>query len=389
MNDDQPIAVELAGYLGSAVGVGEAARRYAHALRCAGAQVRSRDIPLLDRDRVEHTQSDDLAPDAPVAFEIVCLNPEQMVPYLDKREAPPDQRRTIGVWSWEVDVLPDGWRQASRQLDEIWTYSAFAARLIAEGIQAPVRSVPLPVWAPAQPEASASAPMVPEGFRALVMFDYLSTLERKNPLGAVEAYKRAFSPEEGSVLVVKSVNGQHRPQQQAQIAAAAEGRADIVLLDGTVSGAQRDALLSACDCLLSLHRSEGYGLPLAEAMAIGKLVLATAFGGNMEFMDQNSSYPVSWTHTPVGEGVEHYPARATWAEPDIDHAAQLLREARYNPEGARERAARARSEVERRLAPTVVGAQMIERLRALGTPRRRFRGSALARRLRRLRHAHS
>lgn len=387
--NDQPIAVEVAGYLGSAVGVGEAARRYVHALRRAGAEVRARDVPLPGRDRIEALPSGGSScTDAPIHFEIVCLNPEQLIPYLDEREPPRERRRTIGVWSWEVDVLPSGWREASLRLDEIWTYSDFAARMISRGVGAPVHSVPLPVSPPALGETFAAARTLPEGFRVLVMFDYLSTLERKNPLGAIEAYKRAFSPHEGSVLVVKSVNGQHRRQQQAQIAAAAAGRPDIVLLDGTVSAAQRDALLCECDCLLSLHRSEGYGLPLVEAMAIGKPVLATGFGGNMEFMDAHSSYPVAWTRVLVGEGVEHYPSLATWAEPDIDHAAHLLRAARYDAGSARERAERARREVERRLAPCVIGTQMIERLRALGAPRQRSRSGALATRLRILGHAH-
>lgn len=385
MNDDQPIAAELAGYLSSAVGVGEAARRYADALRLAGAQLRFRDVPLPDRDRVAGEQTADLAAEAPAPFEIVCLNPEQMVPYLDERGEPRERRRRIGIWSWEVDVLPDGWHSASDRVDEIWTYSSFAARLIAAGMQTPVHSVPVPVWAPASLGEPASA--LPSGFRVLVMFDYLSTLERKNPLGAITAYKRAFAPDEGSVLVLKSVNGRHRPAQRAQILAAADGRPDIVLLDGTVPAAERDALLGACDCIMSLHRSEGYGLPLAEAMAIGKPVVATAYGGNMEFMDERSSYLVSWTAAFVGDGVEHYPPGARWAEPDLDHAAQQLRSVRYEPEQARQRAERGRREVERRLSAEAVGAQMIARLRALGVPHRRG-SAAIARRVGRLLGAH-
>ncbi len=386
MNHDQAIAVEIAGYLSSAVGVGEAARLYTCALRAAGAEVQARDVPLPGRDRVEMGLAEGPAPSVAIPFEIICLNPEQMIPYLDQREAPREPRRTIGVWSWEVDVLPAGWREASHRLDEIWTYSAFAAQLIDEGVEAPVRSVPLPAWG--EPTHRGRASGLPEGFRVLVMFDFLSTLQRKNPLGAIEAYKRAFAPDEGSVLVLKSVNGRHRPEQRSQIAAAADARPDIVLRDGTVSGAERDALLSECDCVLSLHRSEGYGLPLAEAMAMGKPVLATAYGGNTEFMDERNSYPIPWTPALVGEGVEHYPAGATWAEPDLDRAALALRAVRYEAEQARELAARGREVVERRLSLEAVGAQMVQRLRALGAPRGRSR-LPLVRRLWRPRHTHS
>jgi glycosyltransferase involved in cell wall biosynthesis len=221
---------------------------------------------------------------------------------------------------------------------------------------------------------------LPDGFRVLVMFDFFSTLERKNPLGAIKAFRRAFNPEDGAVLVLKSVNGQHRPERQAELMEASGGRSDIVLIDRTISGAERDALISACDCYLSLHRSEGHGLPLAEAMATGKPVVATAYGGNMEFMNTENSYLVAWTPTCVGEGVEHYPAGANWAEPDVDDAARLLSAAYRDPESARRRALRGRTDVEALLAPEVVGAQIRCRLEELlptrpGRRGRRRRGS--------------
>src|SRR5207253_7861102 len=153
---------------------------------------------------------------------------------LDGPDAPSLAGRiTIGIWSWEVDVLPSGWREASARVAEVWTYSAFAARLIGAGIGAPVHGMPPPV-----PMAPAGVPVpgeLPAGYRFLVMFDFLSTLERKNPVAAIEAFRGAFAAGDGAVLVVKSVNGRHRPDRRGELPAAGRGRPDIVLVDRTMS----------------------------------------------------------------------------------------------------------------------------------------------------------
>lgn len=365
---DRVPGVELAGYLGAAVGVGEAARRYVGALRSVGVPVLERDVPLPGRDRVqvEPPPGPRLTADA-VSFNLLCLNPEQMVPYLEGLGAPARSgRTTIGIWSWEVDVLPPGWREASAGLAEVWTYSRFAAALIGAGLDIPVLGFPPPLACSG--DGSKPAPVtleLPAGFRVLIMFDYLSTLERKNPLGGIEAYRRAFRSDDGAVLVVKSVNGRHRPERQQEVMAAVEGRPDVVVIDRTLSGGERDALLANCDCYLALHRSEGHGLPLAEAMSLGKPVVATAYGGNIEFMDAANSYLVACAPAPVGADVEHYPAGATWAEPDIGHAARLLRAIHRDPQAARSRAQQGRSDVQALLAPEAVGARIRHRLHEL------------------------
>lgn len=370
-----PPAVELAGYLDAAVGVGEAARRYVEAMRRVELPVLERDVPLPGRDpaRAETPPGAHRPAPGDVAFNLLCLNPEQMLPYLDSPEAPRlAGRTTIGIWSWEVDVVPPGWAAAAEAVAEVWTYSRFSARLIGDAIGAPVRAIPPPISEVARP-APAEPPRLPRGFRVLLMFDYLSTLERKNPLGALEAYRQAFAPDDGAVLVVKSLNGQHRPERRAQLTEAAHGRPDVVFIDQAMSGAERDALLGACDCCLSLHRSEGHGLPLAEAMAGGKPVIATGYGGNTEFMSERNSYLVRWRPTSVGEGVEHYPAAATWAEPDVAHAAVQLRAARNDAAEAQRRALRGQADVRELLSPAAVGEQIAQRLTDLGAARRHRR----------------
>jgi glycosyltransferase involved in cell wall biosynthesis len=373
---ERPLAVELAGYLSAAVGVGEAARRYVAALRSVGVEVLERDVPLPGRDSAVAdfvpSSSPRPTPDS-VSFNLVCLNPEQMIPYLDGPDSPPRAgRHTIGIWSWEVDILPKGWADAAAKLDDIWTYSSFAADLIGAGVGVQVKSIPPSV----SPVSGVLPPIaLPDGFTVLTMFDFLSTMERKNPLGAIDAFKRAFRAQDGSTLIVKSVNGRYRPERQAEIVAATEGRSDIVLVDQTMSGSERDGLIAACDCFLSLHRSEGHGMPLAEAMAAGKPVVATDFGGNTEFMTKRNSYLVPYTPTKVGIGVEHYPQDASWAEPDIEVAARLLRGVVEHREDAMRHAAQGRLDVLAKLSPHAVGARILADLEQLMANDKKRHGS--------------
>jgi len=327
--------------------------------------VRARDVPLEGRDSAM----------TPVRrgrrgrlwrprFNVLCLNPEQLVPYLASDAAPRRHGRvSVAVWTWEVDVLPPGWTEATRAVSEVWACSEFTAGLIRAATGADVVAMPPPL-APSGPARRAPLPAPPPGFRVLVIFDYLSTIERKNPLGAIAAYRRCFGPRDGAQLVIKTMNGVHRPERRREVEGAAD-RSDIVLLDGTISGAERDALVASCDCLLSLHRSEGFGLALAEAIAAGKPVVATAYGGNVEFMPPECSYLVRYELTRVGGGCEHYPPEAHWAEPDIDHAAAQLRAVFEGRGGPHRRADDAQRHVLALLAPERIGRLIHDRLCAL------------------------
>ena len=178
----------------------------------------------------------------------------------------------------------------------------------------PVIALPPPVEAP----AGIARPLrlgVPPGFLFLFMFDYLSTIQRKNPVGLIEAFKSAFAAGEGPQLLIKTINAPLRPYAEEEVLWAVEGRPDIHVIDRSLSGEEKDAVMLACDCYVSLHRSEGFGLTLAEAMAIGKPVIGTGYSGNVDFMDENNSFLVDYEITRVGPGNEIYPPEGEWADP--------------------------------------------------------------------------
>ena len=166
----------------------------------------------------------------------------------------------------------------------------------------------------------------PRDFTFLFCFDMLSIFERKNPLGLIEAFRNAFQPDEGPILIIKVINGELEKNNLARLRLAASSRSDIVIVDEYLDHVANLAMISSCDCYISLHRSEGFGLTLAEAMSFGKPVIATGYSGNLDFMTPDTSYLVPWVWGKVPPGCQPYPAGVRWAEPDLAAAVELMRE---------------------------------------------------------------
>ena len=275
------------------------------------------------------------------------------------------ERYTIGQWAWETDAVPAWWDTSFDLVDEVWVYSRYVAENLARAtdVDVPVVVMPLPVTKP--DAGGATIPFeVPDGFVFLFAFDFFSTLERKNPLGLVEAFKRAFEPGEGPTLLLKTINARFRPEARERLRHAIGDRDDIRLVDALLEPDQMAALFQRADSYVSLHRAEGYGLTLAESMALGKPVVATGFSGNTDFMTPANSYLVDWTLTDVGPDAEHYPEDGTWAEPSLEHAAATLREVVADPEAAAARGARAAADIAAWLTPAAVGEIARKRLAA-------------------------
>ena len=226
----------------------------------------------------------------------------------------------------------------------------------------PVELVRLPVLPrPPTPWTRHQLGLPEDRIVLLCLYDFLSVLRRKNPLDVLTAYTRAVGPSDGAVLVLKSINGRHRPADLAEVRRAAAGRPDVVVVDDYLSAGEVAGLIERSDCLVSLHRAEGYGLNLADAMAAGTPVVATGWSGNLAFMDATSAFLVPYEEVEVGPGAAPYPAEARWAQPDLDAAAGLLRAVVDDPAAARARGAAGRRKVLAENTLEIVG----ERVRAL------------------------
>jgi glycosyltransferase involved in cell wall biosynthesis len=365
--------VRVIGYMRGALGLGAAARAYTDALRAEGAQVRTTTVtppraatgprPTLAYAEVDYADDETLLEPEPV--HVLCVNADELPALAEQLgDGLRGTQRTIGIWAWETDDVPARWDRAYDLVDEIWTYSRYVAQSLSRVAPVPVIPIPIPVAVPEPPEHELDLGF-PDGFQFLFAFDFLSTPARKYPEGLIRAFCRAFAPGEGPQLVIKTLHGALRPMWFDRLRWLARDRADIHIVDRALSGAERDALMAGCDCYVSLHRAEGFGLTIAEAMALGKPVIATAYSGNLDFMTPMNGYLVEYALTRVGPDGEQYPPNGTWADPDLEHAAHLMRHVYEHPEEARAKGERARRTVAETLSADAVGRLIGDRLRRL------------------------
>jgi glycosyltransferase involved in cell wall biosynthesis len=262
------------------------------------------------------------------------------------------KRPVAGLWFWEVEKFPAKLHHAFEEVDEVWVATEFVRRTLAPISPVPVHLIPLPfgVTETTGP-LDCRAAGIPDGYFFLFSFDFHSIFRRKNPLGLVEAFKLAFREGEGPSLVIKGINGEAHLEELEQLRCAARDRKDIIILSGYMDASVNQSLMAACDCYVSLHRSEGLGLTMAEAMMQKKPVIATNYSGNVDFMNEQNSYLCRYTMQPVGADAAPYCPDAMWAEPDIRHAAQLMRQVYEHPAEAAEKGRLAAKELGERFSP--------------------------------------
>ena len=337
--------VNVIGYLRSVLGVGEVAR-------CAIAALDAAEIPVLPVRLSPPATLDDLpfadVPWSRASFPInlVCANAELMPALADDPSGIMRGRYSIGWWWWEVASFPEPLLKSFEHVDEVWAGSAFVAETLGSVSPVPVVTMTVPVDLPGDVAVDRSGfGFGDDEFAFLFTFDYNSVLDRKNPLGLIEAFVAAFAPRAGATLTLKCINERNNPAAHERVCAAAAHHAHVRVVGGYLPPARKNSLLASCDCYVSLHRSEGFGITLAEAMWLAKPVIATGYSGNLDYMSSENSYLVDHSLVEIGDGAQPYPPDGEWAEPDLTHAVAQMRSVFEQPDEAAARGVRAAQDV--------------------------------------------
>ena len=276
----------------------------------------------------------------------------------------------IAYWAWELETIPEDWLQLLPLLDEIWSPTQFVAKAMRTRMTVPIETMPPGVEVgPVESVPKDSLGIPDDHYVFLFMFDMYSDFERKNPLAVIRAFRRAFRRNEKATLVLKTSRGTPDEAAFARLQAfAAEN--GVLLVSELLSRAKAYGFLEMCDCYVSLHRSEGFGLGMAEAMLLGKPVIATGYSGNVDFMNNGNSLLVDYQLTKIRRAGPLYEAGSVWAEPSEEQAAAFMRQVFDDRAGAAAMGARANEELQEKLSLETAGKRMAARLQAAAALRR-------------------
>ena len=331
----------------------------------AGLSIGLRDVCTDAKDDPHHVDFRDLE------FQDVTIIHTQPEPFFREAysranlaERSPRTYR-VAYWYWEFDSIPDEWVAHVREIDEVWAATEFVAKGLRAKLSIPVRTLfPGVKLAPFERRAKGFFKLPESHFTFLFTFHMMSVMERKNPLGLIRAFKMAFNQNDAVNLVLKTSFGDRHPAQLKELCEAA-ANANITVIDQVFSPDQVLSLMDCCDAYVSLHRSEGLGLTMAEAMLMGKPVIATNFSGNVDFMSRENSLLVDYELVKLGKPIPPYSSDLEWAEPSIDHAAKLLRQVFENQVWAREVGLRGKSSAEENLSVYSAGRRIAKRLKEI------------------------
>lgn len=362
------IGLNVIGWFRADLGVGESARCMARAADAAGLPSALVDLRLPCKNPMsDPTFAARLGPENPQPVNVFHIDPPGMrdVDHHHGKQFRRD-RYNIGYWAWELPEFPESWIQYAEYCDEIWAPSRFAAEAIAEKVPVPVLTMPHAISFPRptgdqRPKFGLPA----DQFLFLFLYDLNSYSERKNPAAVLDAFRRSGLAGRGAALVIKVHNIAGNPEDFARLEAAAAALPGTTLITQTLSRAEVYELQSACDCFVSLHRSEGFGLAPAECMYLGKPVISTDWSATREFIDASCGCPVRARPVTLERNHGPYAKGATWAEPDVDHAAEWMRTLFADRTLAARLGAAARARIESDFSPAAIGARYRRRLEAI------------------------
>lgn len=364
-NNKEVFGVNMSGFFNAEIGFGEALRSNLNALKKVGIPAKPINFNLNVRNRQNDTSVsfEDNINNYPV--NIVHLNIDAILSFIQEKSSDYfNGKYNIGYWAWEMEEFPDVYAEYFKFYDEIWTCSRYCLDSMSLKSPIPVVNIPHPIDIKIEDiDAYFETGISDDCFNFLFVFDYNSLIERKNPLGLIDAYEKAFGINNDKVkLILKtSLSNQHSKAKKKVIERIGDNKS-IIYKEEMLRRPELLALINKADCYISLHRSEGFGLTIAEAMALGKPVIATGYSGNLDFTNANNSFLVKYKMVKHEVDLSVLPKNNYWSEPNTDHAAELMKFIFENQDHAVKIGKKAKEDIETHFSLEAIGNRMKTRL---------------------------
>lgn len=339
--------INLIASIKSDTGLGQSARLKAETIEASSVPYSIYDFVIPPGGSCNDcSYEDQISNELPYNVNLIHVNASEMpVAYMNMGANVWDYRYNIGYWAWELEEFPEEWLPAFNLVDEVWTPSDFVTNTLKKYTDKPVVTIPHCISAPTDVSYGRSYFCLPENrFLFLVMFDSGSSMERKNPIAAIQAFHEAFGVDNPNVGLVIKINEPELSQKDVEIINRALSNSvkagdernkvkdgtdtlpgNVYVITGTYTKIEVNSLIKVVDVYVSLHRAEGFGLVLAEAMCVGTPVIATNWSANTEFMNHDVACMVEFQMIAIPEGVPPFPKGFQWADADVSDAAQYMR----------------------------------------------------------------
>ncbi len=360
----RPYGVNVYGFLSSPSGLGSVARGSVKALTSASVPFQPIDVPVW-KGGLELRKLPEFEP---YRINLIQQNADMFDRFLRAYGSQLlNGAYNIGYWLWELPSVRADWHHVYRYVDEVWCPSEFGCQAARALTSLEVRRVPLVVDGLDQKATFGRDHFqFPEDvFVFCYVFDVSSYMDRKNPFCLIEAFRREFKDSTDVLLYLKIWNASHDETRTRQLMDAVKGAKNIRIYNGLFTDDEIVSLHKSIDCMVSPHRSEGFGFNMAEPMYFGKPVIATRYGSNLDYMNDQNGYLIDCQLTPIKQTVGPYGKGAVWADPSVEHLAQLMRQVFENPEERARKGRLAAEEIHTNYSATAVGQIMARRFEEL------------------------
>lgn len=356
--------INISGYINKQFGLGEGVRSNIRSIKTTDVPYVLNDFNIEISKFIKDDQNEEISHSNPYDINLIQINIDKLLQVIDQTDKKYFQGKyNIGFWAWELESFPDESKVFFNLFNEIWVPSNFCTEAISKVSPVPVLKFMHSIEIDTPVHTRADFDLPADRFIFFTMFDYYSSIHRKNPIGTVEAYEKAFGKNHPTtLLVVKSSLSNEFPREKKQLLDRIGNNSSIILIEEILEREKLFGLMNCCDSFVSLHRSEGFGLTMAEAMYLGKPVIATGYSANTEFMNLNNSFLVKYSFVKTGNLYYFSTEHDIWADPDLSHAAELMKYVFENPQDAKTIAEKGQQDIKRNLAPEIIGEKIKKRL---------------------------